>query len=75
MPHLGIWTMWRHSSFVEATLEAGTSYTLVISEDAFAVNMSERAFFDVFDGPGGRAGRLNQANIANVMVVTTLVQP
>jgi hypothetical protein len=75
MPHLDAWDIWGSSSFVTADLEAGTTYTLVISEDTSAVNMSERSFFDTFSGPGGVGGRVNRANIAQVVLLTTLLQP
>lgn len=53
------------SSYVPATLEAGTMYRITVS-DYF--NMSYLSFFEIYRGPGGASGPLNSADIAAVHV-------
>ena len=74
MPHLETWNAWRESSFVFVDLAAGNSYRIVISEDGYAVNMSERAHFEIYGGTGGTGGRFNRVNIAQVKLLGTSLQ-
>jgi hypothetical protein len=69
MPHLGSWDVWRESSLLSLTLNAGTNYTIVIREDASAINMSEREHFAIYDGVGGSAGRFNRVNVAAIKLL------
>lgn len=71
MPHLESWTNWLESSLMEVDLAAGTTYTIVISEDAHAVNMSERSHFDIYGGMGGTSGRFNRVNVAEVKLLAS----
>jgi hypothetical protein len=74
MPHLETWDDWRESSLLSVDLVAGTPYTVVIREDSYAVNMSERAHFDIYDGMGGSSGRFNRVNVAEVKFLATDLQ-
>lgn len=74
MPHLATWDAWRESSLMHADLEAGKTYSVVISEDAAAVNMSERAHFEIYGGTGGQSGRFNRVNIAEVKFLATSIE-
>jgi hypothetical protein len=69
MPHLGTWDDWRESSLIPVDLDAGTSYRIVIREDAAAVNMSERSHFELYGGAGGSSGRFNRVNIAEIKIL------
>ncbi len=69
MPHLGSWSAWRESSFMEAQLSAGVSYTITIYEDARAINMSEREHFAIYGATGGSGGRFNRVNVAAVKLL------
>ncbi len=74
MPHLETWASWRESSLMRVTLDANKNYAIVISEDARAVNMSERAHFDIYGGTGGQSGRFNRVNIAQVKILAAELQ-
>ena len=69
MPHLGTWSTWKDSSFVTVDLDASKTYSIVIREDARAINMSERDHFAIYDQIGGSAGRFNKVNITEVKVL------
>jgi hypothetical protein len=69
MPQLGDWSLWAGSSFVPANLDAAKSYTIVISEDSDAINMSELEHFSSYSGNGGAVGRFNRVNIADLKVL------
>lgn len=70
MPHLGDWSVWRDGSFVAAQLQAGETYRIVVDMDAFAVNMSERRFFERYTGgSGGSTGAFFRVNIDQIKVL------
>lgn len=74
MPHLATWDAWRESSLLQVELDAGKTYLVVISEDASAVNMSERKHFEIYNGTGGQSGRFNRVNIAEVKFLATSIE-
>lgn len=69
MPHLGVWSDWRDSTFVTADLQAGKTYAAVIREDGTSGNMSDLAHFALYGGTGGTGGRFNKVNIAELKVL------
>ena len=69
MPHLGTWSTWKDSSFVTVDLDASKTYSIVVREDARAINMSERDHFAIYDQVGGSSGRFNRVNIAEMKVL------
>ena len=69
MPHLATWSAWRDSSFMAVDLVAGTTYSILIGEDAQAINMSEREHFAIYDNTGGSGGRFNRVNIAAIKLL------
>lgn len=70
MPHLGTWSEWRDSSFLEVELQPGTSYRIVVDMDAFAVNMSGRRFFERYTaGAGGAAGPFFRVNVDQIKLL------
>jgi hypothetical protein len=69
MPHLGSWNSWQDSSFVRVDLNAGTNYNIVILEDEYSINMSEREHFVLYDQTGGSNGRSNFVNIAQIKIL------
>jgi hypothetical protein len=67
MPQLGDWDRWADSSFVRATLDAGQTYTLTISD---GWNMSHLSHYERYvAGRGGGAGPSNDVNIAEIKVL------
>lgn len=70
MPHLGTWSRWEDSSFVEAELTAGAAYRIVIRGDDEMINMSSFAHFEAYTGGlGGRSGTFNRVNIASLEIL------
>lgn len=70
MPHLGDWSIWGLSSFVEAELTAGVAYRVRIEGDDEAVNMSVFSHFEAYTGGlGGADGAFNRVNISDLRVL------
>ena len=70
MPHLGDWSLWSLSNFVQAELTAGVAYRVVIRGDDQAVNMSAFAHFEAYTGGlGGADGAFNRVNISDLRVL------
>jgi hypothetical protein len=61
MPHRRNWSDWGDSSFVPATLEAGRTYTVVVSD---GVNMSYLDHYRAYEG--GRGGGERSSNDVNI---------
>jgi hypothetical protein len=68
------WSYLRNSSFVRATLQAGESYRVVISEDAYACNMSSFQHFALYNHQGGSAP-FNRVNVASLKIMALSAQP
>jgi glycogen debranching enzyme len=67
MPQSGDWQRFDLSTGIKAQLEAGTSYTLHISEDEYSRNMSHFAANERYTAlPGGGSDSYNFVNIAAV---------
>ena len=62
------WSHLRHSSFVRASLQAGGSYRVVISENAYACNMSFFQHFALYNRQGG-AAPFNRVNVASLKIL------
>ncbi len=71
MPQRGTWNSWGDSTFVPVTFEAGRRYSLVISDDPAAINMSAFSFFAGFtSGVGGVSGAYDVVNIFELDVLS-----
>ena len=67
MPHRNGWADWGDSSFVPATLNAGQTYTVRISD---GMNMSYLAHYrDYVGGPGGGEEPSNNVNVSEVKLL------
>lgn len=62
------WKYLRDSSFVRVKLEAGRTYTIVISENEYACNMSYFDHFKIYNGQGGQES-FNRVNIASLKIL------
>lgn len=69
MPHLGVWSVWKDSSFVRANLVAGRTYNIVIKHDDTSMNMSFFQHFALYNGTGGKDGAFSRVNIAELKVL------
>ena len=70
MPHLGDWSIWALSSFVEAELTAGVEYRVIIEGDDESVNMSSFSHFEAYTGGlGGSDGVFNRVNISDLRIL------
>lgn len=71
MPHRGEWASWGDSSYVRATLVAGTGYRVRVSQDAQGTNMSALAHFETYTGGvGGEGGASSHVNIAELKILS-----
>ena len=67
MPHRTSWSDWGDSSFVPATLTAGETYTVTISD---GMNMSHLAHYtDYVAGRGGGPSPSNDVNISELKLL------
>lgn len=66
MPQLGNWDVWGDSTFVAAQLEAGTRYTIRVSD---GWNMSYLEHYRNFAGNGGGEDPYNFVNIAELKLL------
>lgn len=70
MPHIGDWSVWRDSGFVEVNLPAAGEYRVILDGDDRAVNMSVFEHFSRYTGgTGGRDGAFNRVNISAIKVL------
>ncbi|RCW84539.1 hypothetical protein [Phyllobacterium bourgognense] len=65
MPHLDSWDTWGESTVVPVKLEAGTEYTIKLSD---FYNMSYLASNATYNDRGGKEGILNRANITELIL-------
>ncbi|WP_271898892.1 hypothetical protein [Candidatus Phyllobacterium onerii] len=65
MPHLPSWDIWGESTVVPVKLEAGTEYTIKLSD---FYNMSYLASNATYNDRGGKEGILNRANITELIL-------
>lgn len=71
MPQRGDWGSWGESSYVRATLAAGSTYRVRVSHDARSANMSSLAHFEAYTGgTGGEGGAFAQVNIAELKILS-----
>jgi len=66
MPQLGAWDSWGDSNLVPVTLQAGESYTVVITD---GLNMSYFAHYTDFVQAGGGSSSYNYVNIAEMKLL------
>lgn len=67
MPHTADWGQWARSTTVPVTLDAGTTYTLTLSDGP---NMSDLDHFTPYTGgEGGGDGVFHRANLAEVVLL------
>ena len=67
MPQSGDWKRWDMSNSIFADLEAGARYSILISEDGYARNMSYLKNNERYTaGPGGGSRSSNYVNIAGI---------
>jgi hypothetical protein len=67
------WSYLRNSSFVRATLQASGIYRVVISENAYACNMSSFQHFALYNRQGGSAP-FNRVNVASLKIMALSAQ-
>jgi hypothetical protein len=70
MPHTGSWDVWRSSTRVDATFDAGTTYEIEVSQGP---NMADLAHFRSYTA--GTGGGDQGFGFVNISAVTVLARP
>ncbi|MFN0252920.1 MAG: hypothetical protein ACKV2T_38960 [Kofleriaceae bacterium] len=69
MPQLGGWDRWADSTFVRATLAAGTTYRITLDTTDSVRNMSGYSHFQTYAGTGGASGEFSRVNISELKLL------
>ncbi|WP_146662812.1 hypothetical protein [Anaerohalosphaera lusitana] len=69
MPHTADWTRYLNSSSFKADLKQGTRYTVRISEDDLARNMSCFDHYEPYRSAGNGTEPYNYVNISNIQLI------
>ncbi len=76
MPHLGLWDVWKGSSFVKVPLDSSHSYRITIFHDATTLNMSDFEHNALYTGgSGGASGAYHYVNISELKLLSLTSNP